>query len=163
MGKKSIIRMLIDIAMTVLLFFCMSFQFMEQMNHEIFGTILLAVFILHHTLNWRWYKNLGKGKYTPTRILTTIVDLVILVDMICLMFSGMRMSGYVFKWMNLNYSMDLARTIHMTASHADSCCLVFTSGSTSNDLRYVPLGLRHHRAEQSPHLGASHRTGAISI
>ncbi|MDO4621067.1 MAG: DUF4405 domain-containing protein [Lachnospiraceae bacterium] len=117
MNKKAMIRMLIDIAMTVVLFFSMSFQFMEQMNHEIFGAILLTLFILHHIMNWRWYVNLGKGKYTGTRILTTVIDFIILIDMFALMFSGMRMSGYVFKWMHLQYSMELARTIHMTASH----------------------------------------------
>lgn len=117
MNKKAMIKMLIDIGMTVLLFFSMSFQFMEQMNHEIFGTVLFATFILHHILNWRWYINLGKGKYTGTRILTTVIDFIILIDMFALMFSGMRMSGYVFKWLNLNYSMELARTLHMTASY----------------------------------------------
>ena len=76
MNKKAMIKMLIDIGMTVLLFFSMSFQFMEQMNHEIFGTVLFATFILHHILNWRWYINLGKGKYTGTRILTTVIDLL---------------------------------------------------------------------------------------
>lgn len=110
--------MIVDLAMTVLLFFCMSFQFMEQQSHEIFGTVLFAAFILHHILNYRWYLNLGKGKYTGTRIFTTVIDFAILIDMIALMLSGMRMSGYVFKWMNLNYSMELARTVHMTASHA---------------------------------------------
>ncbi len=117
MNKKAMIKMLIDIGMTVLLFFSMSFQFMEQMNHEIFGTVLFAAFILHHIMNWRWYANLGKGKYTGTRILTTVIDFIILIDMFALMFSGMRMSGYVFKWLNLNYSMELARTLHMTASY----------------------------------------------
>ncbi len=117
MNKKTMLKMLIDIGMTVLLFFSMSFQFMEQMNHEIFGTMLFSVFILHHIMNWRWYANLGKGKYTGSRILTTAIDFVILIDMFALMFSGMRMSGYVFKWMNLNYSMELARTLHMTASY----------------------------------------------
>ncbi len=117
MSKKTMIKMLIDIAMTVLLFFCMSFQFMEQSNHEIFGTVLFAAFILHHIMNLKWYMNLGRGKYTGTRILTTIIDLVILIDMFALMFSGMRMSGYVFKWLNLNYSLELARTLHMTASY----------------------------------------------
>ncbi len=117
MNKKAMVKMLIDIGMTVLLFFSMSFQFMEQINHEIFGTILFAVFILHHLMNWKWYVNLGKGKYTGTRILTTVLDFVILIDMFALMFSGMRMSGYVFKWLDLNYSMELARTLHMTASY----------------------------------------------
>ncbi len=117
MNKNVMIKMLIDIGMTILLFFSMSFQFMEQINHEIFGTVLFATFILHHIMNWKWYVNLGKGKYTGTRVLTTIIDFIIVIDMLALMLSGMRMSGYVFKWLNLNYSMELARTLHMTASY----------------------------------------------
>lgn len=114
---KQKIKMLLDIVMTILLFVSMSFQFMEQVNHEIFGTILFVTFIFHHLLNWRWYANLGKGKYTGPRILMTVIDFIILIDMFALMFSGMRMSGYVFKWLHLNYSMEIARTLHMTASH----------------------------------------------
>lgn len=86
--------MLIDIGMTVLLFFAMSFQFMEQMNHEIFGTVLFVIFILHHFMNWRWYVNLGKGKYMGTRILTTVIDFIIIIDMFALM--KRRFLDYIF-------------------------------------------------------------------
>ncbi len=117
MKKKTTVKIILDIGMVVLMFICMSFQFFEQESHEIYGTILFAAFILHNVLNYRWYAGLRKGSYTGTRILMTIINFVMLADMLLLMISGMRMSGYVFKFIDFGISIDLARSIHMKASY----------------------------------------------
>ncbi len=117
MSVKSRIKIILDAGMTVLMFVCMSFQFVEQQNHEIFGTILFVTFILHNLLNLRWYRNLSKGHYTSNRILITFTNFAMLMDMLLLMLSGMRISGYVFKFVDFGLDMELARSIHMKASY----------------------------------------------
>lgn len=116
MSRKLMMRMALDIGMTILLFVCMSYQFVEQKSHEITGTVMFAAFILHHIVNWRWYMNLGKGRYSASRKLNVTLDFVILIDMLVLMIAGMRISGYVFLWMGLNFNLDVARQMHMTAA-----------------------------------------------
>ena len=117
MNLKARIKMIIDIAMSITLFVSMSYQFMEQKNHEVAGAIMFVMFILHHIMNYRWYLSLAKGRYSSQRILLTVIDFVILVDMLALMISGIRMSNYVFDFINLKFSMELARNLHMIASY----------------------------------------------
>lgn len=118
MSIKLKLKPLIDIAMSIVLFILMSYQFMEQENHEIAGAIMLVLLILHHVMNYKCYSALGKGKYTPQRTLSTIIDFLILIDMILLMVSGIRMSRYVFKFLDLSFGMELARSLHMVSSYA---------------------------------------------
>lgn len=103
--------------MTVLLFLVMSYQYFGPDNHEIAGTVMFVLFILHHLMNLSWYKNLGKGKYSSNRIFQLVVDGLLFLDMIGLMVSGIGMSRYVFRFLDLNMSQHLARNLHMVTSH----------------------------------------------
>jgi len=99
MKTRQVIKIGIDISMTVLLFILMAFHYVGLQWHEVTGAVMLVLFILHHILNGNWYRALGKGKYSSGRILFTIVDVVLLIDMFLLMFSGISMSRYVFRFM----------------------------------------------------------------
>lgn len=78
---------------------------------------MLIFFVAHHILNAGWFKGLMKGAYSPYRIGTTTMNFMLLVVMLLLMISGIRMSGYVFTFMELPLSMDIARNLHMTCSY----------------------------------------------
>lgn len=114
--------------MSVVLFVLMSYQHTGQKNHEIFGAIMLVLFILHHILNYKWFKNLGKGKYSPQRLLLTVTDCLMLVVMLLLMISGIGMSRYVFRFLNFDMSMSLARNMHMVASYLSFLIMGFHIG-----------------------------------
>jgi len=118
MKARQTIKIIIDICMTVLLFVLMAFHYVGLQWHEITGAAMLVLFILHHILNGNWYKALGKGKYRPGRVLLTVVDVVLLVDMLLLMFSGIAMSRFVFRFPDIPVSKAWARGMHMTASYA---------------------------------------------
>lgn len=128
MKAKQIIKILIDICMTVLLFVLMAFQYVGIQWHEITGAAMLVLFILHHILNGNWYRALGKGMYRSGRILLTVVDVVLLVDMVFLMFSGIAMARYVFGFLDIPVSKAWARGMHMTASYAGFLLMGFHIG-----------------------------------
>lgn len=128
MKAKQIVKSIIDICMTILLFVLMAFHYVGLQWHEITGTAMLVLFILHHILNGNWYKSLGKGKYRSGRVLIMVVDVVLLVDMFLLMFSGIAMSRYVFRFLDLPVSKAWARGIHMTASYAGFLLMGFHIG-----------------------------------
>lgn len=128
MKAKQILKIVIDICMTVLLFVLMAFHYVGLQWHEITGAVMLVLFILHHILNGNWYRTLGKGKYRSGRVFLTVVDAVLLVDMILLMFSGIAMSRYVFRFLDIPVSKAWARGMHMTASYAGFLLMGFHIG-----------------------------------
>lgn len=111
------IKMGIDLLMTVLLLCLMAYQVTGQKLHEWFGAGMLILFIVHNILNIRWYGNLFKGKYKWLRIVQTIVNVSVLISMLCLGYSGIVMSRYVFAALPIHGLMATARSMHMAASY----------------------------------------------
>ncbi len=111
------IKMGIDLLMTALLLCLMAYQVIGQKLHEWFGAGMLILFIVHNILNIRWYGNLFKGKYKLLRIVQTIVNVSVLISMLCLGYSGIVMSRYVFAALPIHGPMATARSMHMAASY----------------------------------------------
>lgn len=109
MVSKKLVKMIVDVLMTVFLLFLMGYQFWGKSAHGWIGFSMFTLFILHHILNLSWHKNLFKGKYTPIRIIILIVDILTLLSMFALMYSGISMSGLSF----IGGNMALARKLHI--------------------------------------------------
>lgn len=77
---KQIIKRIVDFAMIVLLPLLMAEILIGQKIHEWLGTSMLVLFTLHHLLNLGWWKSFYKGKYTPFRSFSTMLDLLLLPD-----------------------------------------------------------------------------------
>ena len=126
-GKKKL-KLAVDILMTLTLLFLMGYQIWGESAHEWAGAFMLLLFIAHHALNGAWYRNMFKGKYTRIRILTSAVDLVLFVVMICLMASGIIMSRHVFAFLPIRGGMGTARLVHMAASYWGFVLMAFHLG-----------------------------------
>lgn len=114
---KRKIRVTVDIALLLLLPVLMTEMLMGQQLHEWVGTVSFLVFVLHHILNYRWWGTLAKGDYTPVRCLMTLLDLLLVADILALMTSGIMMSGFVFDWLHIRGGMMIARKLHLFASY----------------------------------------------
>lgn len=79
------------------------------------GTFVL--FVAHHILNWGWYRNLFRGKYSPRRIFQVCVDMLTLLSMIVLMYSGIVLSRYVFSFLPIENGLAMARRLHILGSY----------------------------------------------
>ena len=117
MNLKMKIKVIIDFLMTILLLWLMAFQITGQEFHEWFGAGMLVLFLLHNVLNYKWYKNILKGRYSPVRVLQSVVNFAVLLSMFCLAYSGIVMSHYVFGFVSISGQMALARQMHMVASY----------------------------------------------
>lgn len=113
MKPKFIVKIIIDIFMTLILLLLMTFQLTGQQAHEWLGAAMLILFLVHNFLNISWYKNLIKGKYTIIRIIRAFVNIVMLIAMLGSMLSGIAMSQYAFDFLNLSFSAALARKTHL--------------------------------------------------
>ena len=119
--KKKNLRIVLDIAMTVLLPMLMAYSLIGEAFHEVIGTAMLVLFIVHHVLNRKWYKGALKGKQTAGRLLRTILDLLLLVFMLLQPISGILMSKHLYTFIQIEGVSAVSREIHLMAAY---WCLV---------------------------------------
>lgn len=117
MKLKAKLKIAIDLIMTILLLFLMGFQFCGEELHEWAGALMFLLFIVHHFLNYNWYKTLLKGKYHGVRIFQVTINILLFITMVALMVSGMIMSSYVFAFIDFQGSLSLARILHIAGSY----------------------------------------------
>ena len=110
-------NMMVDGIMTILLFVLMGYHISGQLLHEIVGALMIVCFIAHIIMHRRWYMSLGRGKYTPARVMQTAINILLGIDVLCLALSGIAMSKYVFSFLSLPVSQSFARSVHLTAAY----------------------------------------------
>ena len=90
---KNMLRLAVDACLTVLLLCLMAYQVTGEALHEWIGMGMTAVLILHHVLNARWYGALFKGKYNAFRIISTVVNTLLLASIALTALCGMSGSA----------------------------------------------------------------------
>lgn len=115
MMKK--LRMTIDIAMTVVLIGLMAYSLIGELTHEILGTVMIVLFVVHHILNRRWFGGLLKGKYRAFRIFQTVLVLLMIVSVFASAVSGIVLSQHLYKFLNISQGASIARSVHMVCAH----------------------------------------------
>lgn len=110
-------KRVIDICMTVSLLFLMAYQVTGEVLHEWMGMGMTALVIVHQILNRKWYSAVFKGKYNPYRIMTTAVNILLLLSFAMTALSGMFMSGHAVPFMYGMVPASLARKMHLAMSH----------------------------------------------
>lgn len=128
MSRTQQIRIAVDFSMVILLPLLMSYSLLGEAAHEWLGTVMTALFILHHILNRKWYGSLFKGRYSGVRVLGILTDFLLLADMIALPVSGILMSRHVFAFLEVVSGIALARTIHLLASYWGLILMSFHAG-----------------------------------
>ena len=71
MSRKLIIKIVVDLCMTVLILLLMSYSLVGEVVHEWLGMAMLVFLILHGALNAGWIRGLRKGRYSAFRIVQT--------------------------------------------------------------------------------------------
>lgn len=117
MKRNQKVRISVDMAMIVTLPLLMAYSMVGEALHEYLGIVMFILFIFHNLLNITWWKNLLKGRYTAARILKTAINILLIIIMAALFISGIMMSRYVFSFLDFEYAVSLARTVHLLASY----------------------------------------------
>lgn len=117
MKPKAIVRIGIDIGMTVLLLLLMAYELIGSGLHEWIGLAMFVLFVCHHLLNRGWYKNLFRGSYTPMRLLQTILAGLVLLTMLGAMVSSVLISREVFAFLPISGGRSLGRTLHLLCAY----------------------------------------------
>lgn len=117
MNPKMIVKICVDISMTIVLLLLMPYELVGQAAHEWIGIGIFILFIIHHILNGKWSRNALKGKYTPLRVWQTILVLLVLAAMIGSMVSGTILSRHALSFLPISGGRSFARRLHMLASY----------------------------------------------
>ena len=116
MKPKQIMKIAVDILMTVVLLLLMAYSLVGEAAHEWLGVGMFVLFVLHHILNNKWGQSLLKGKYTPFRILQTVLVILVLCTMLGSMVSGVILSRNVLSFLPITGGQSWARTLHMLSA-----------------------------------------------
>ena len=128
MAKKRI-RIIVDIAMTVLLPMLMAYSLIGEKFHEFIGTLMFVLFILHHVLNRKWSGSLFKGKYHARRIFQTVVDVLLIVFMLVQPISGILMSKHLYTFIQIPGISAAVREIHLCLAYWGFMLLCIHAGT----------------------------------
>ena len=141
-----LIKRCIDVCMTIFLLCLMAYQVTGEQAREWIGMGMTLLVIIHQVLNRKWYaaifttkradgmsgrhasgessggtfveRRFGrKGKYNAYRILTTIVNVLLLLSFALTAFCGMSMSGYAVPFLYGMTKASFARSMHLSMSH----------------------------------------------
>lgn len=136
-------RPVVDIAMALLLLMSMSYEMIgpafEQafgidgyeygaLIHEYVGMAFILLVIFHLWLNRKWLTNIFRGNYNPARSVLVFSDILLIIDIIFLLVSGLMMSRVLGFDSDEGFGMSFARTAHMLASYWGYVIMSFHAG-----------------------------------
>ena len=117
MRWKAVVKLLIDLLMTIALLFVMGYPFWGDVLHEWVGTGMFLLFIAHHRLNGYWHKTLFQGTYNFLCVFMRSIDVLLFISMLAQMYSGIVMSRHVFSFLPSIGGMSFARRLHMFGAY----------------------------------------------
>lgn len=114
MPWKTKLRLVTDLSMVIVLLLLMSYSLLGETAHEWIGIVMFLLFILHHGINSSWIRNLRGGKYTVSRLVRTVIDMLILFTMLGSMLSGIVISRHIFSFLPFGPEAgETGRAVHM--------------------------------------------------
>ena len=117
MKQKTILKIVVDIGMTVMLLFLMAYELIGEAVHEWLGIGMFGLFIIHHILNRKWSWSVFKGKYTLFRIWQTVLVIGVLITMAGSMYGGVILSKHALSFLPIEGGRAFAREIHMVSAY----------------------------------------------
>lgn len=117
------IKIAVDAAMSVSMLLLMAYGLVGEAAHEWIGTGMFALFVAHHILNRKWLLAVGKGKYTPIRMVQTALVGIIFLSMFGSMISGVVLSRYVFAFFPKHGGYELAQQVHILCAYWGFVCM----------------------------------------
>lgn len=97
---KNRIKIIIDVAMSILMICLMNINFTGMQLHEILGIVIFIVFMLHKVLNFKWIKaigyNLCNKKVKKRDKILFLLDIGLFLLVIGIIITGILISNYIF-------------------------------------------------------------------
>lgn len=88
MRIKKVCKLCIAIGMLVITLLLMASERTGIVLHMFLGAALFVLVVAHNILNLAWWAGIGKGTYSRTRWTRTIWNVLLLIDFLLVMISG---------------------------------------------------------------------------
>ena len=110
-------KIAVDTGMMLMLLLLMGYGLIGEQAHEWIGMGIFALFLTHLVFNRKWFQNLGKGRYSPVRIVQIVLNSLIFLCMVGCMVSGIALSRYLFN-IQTDYGVEAAmEKVHMVCAY----------------------------------------------
>lgn len=109
-------KILVDIGLTIALPLLMAYGLIGEAAHEWLGIGMFLLFLVHLFLNKRWFGAVGKGRYSPARMVQIVLNGLIFLCMIGCMVSGIVLSRYAFAFLPEHGGYELSGKLHILCS-----------------------------------------------
>ena len=110
-------KRIVDLCMTLVLLCLMAYQVCGEVLHEWGGVLMTLLLIVHHVLNRKWYAALFKGRYNAYRVVTVLVNTLLLGCIALTAISGMSMSAHAVPFLYGLLPISVARQMHLGLSY----------------------------------------------
>ena len=92
MNPRLLLRLFLDFTAMGLLVFSLSYWWLGNVAHEVAGTTMFLLLIVHNTFNRRWYGRIPSEGRRPRGVFNITVTLLLLVSMLALLVTSVLIS-----------------------------------------------------------------------
>lgn len=110
------VRLVLDFVAIALIIACLAYWWLDNLYHEIFGTALFALVIIHNVFNRRWYGGVVKRKLDVVRIVNIVTIAALAAGMVVMLATSLLISRDLFPFTALE-GVFAVREIHMFAGY----------------------------------------------
>ncbi|OBZ94582.1 hypothetical protein ADU59_15440 [Pararhizobium polonicum] len=116
MSRVFRIRLFLDFTAIGLIIACLAYWWLDNLSHELFGTALFVLVIVHNVFNRRWYGSVSKGRRDATRVFNIATIAGLALAMLVMLVTSILISRDLFAFMALEGGFAI-REIHMFAGY----------------------------------------------
>lgn len=116
MNRIFLLRLLLDLTAASLLVVGLAYYWLDNLSHELIGTTMFALIILHNLFNRRWYGAASRTQRSLQGGINILSIVMLAIVMMALLVTSLMISQSVFGFLPLNGGYT-ARQIHTLAAY----------------------------------------------
>lgn len=116
MSSVLLLRLAFDLSAAGLLLFCLTYWWLGNTAHELAGTAMFLLLLVHNLFNRRFYGTIGKTRRAPRTLFNIAVTLALLLAMVVLLVSSVLISEALSDVMS-SFSSFTVRQTHTLAAY----------------------------------------------
>lgn len=116
MSSIFLMRLIFALTAAGLLLFGFSYWWLGNFAHEVAGTALFLLVIIHNIFNRRWYRTIPKARREPRALFNTVVTFILIAVMLVLIVTSVLISNALSSFMSA-YGGFTVMQIHTMAAY----------------------------------------------
>ncbi|MDH7803595.1 MULTISPECIES: DUF4405 domain-containing protein [unclassified Rhizobium] len=110
------LRLVLDFLAVGLVIACLAYWWLDNLSHELFGTVLFTLVIVHNVFNRRRYGGVTKRKLDAVRVVNLVTIACLVIAMTIMLVTSLLISRDVLSFMALDGAFAV-REAHMFAGY----------------------------------------------